>query len=235
MTISEQSATVPAEWDAESLPGDGFIACGSHHIVVIEMDDDDPFSNGIVDDVIAAHDAHSRLLGRGAALSFRQSVDAVLAAHNGARPAVAVLSFWDDKAAISLYGRAAATLHSPLTTTTFEGQGALLATDVVVEAAFDALELTVGEPPEPDVTPLSIGQIATGRGVRLVRAISTPGDTHQGEQPLNEWAKPGERRPESDQLTPIEDARRSSGRFDRTWGLERTGTAAGANARHVRV
>ena len=199
MTVSEQSAPNSGARKFESLAGDGLVACGSHHVVVIEMTHDDPSADGLVDAVIVAHDAHTQLMGRSAALSLRRAVDGILAAYKRTQPAIALVSFWDDKAAITLYGRATATIAEASTTTTLDGRRALLANDAIVEACFDYLELHVGGPPKPHRTPISVGQITAGRGLRLVgsqipRAPAESPDPPVTEselteqRPLNEWS-----------------------------------------------
>ncbi len=182
MTISEQSVR-PAEcWHVEVLPGDGLIAPGSHHVLVVEVDAD--ISNsGLADRIVAAYDAHSRLLGRGAARSLQVAVAAILAEHEGAHCAVALVSVWDDKIAVYLHGEAIAVLQGRQATISLDGRGSLVATDAVLSNDFDHLEVFLGQRVEDNRTPLHIGQIASGGGVRLTFQRS------EGVvDSLNEWA-----------------------------------------------
>jgi hypothetical protein len=168
----------------QTLPGDGLIALGSHHLVVVELDDDAACS-GFADDILSAHEAHSRLVGRGAAVSLRLAVSAILAEHGAASSAVAIVSAWEDVLAVYLHGDATATFRSDDQPMVLSGHDALVATDVVLSGRVEGLELRVGEQPPADLLPLHVGEVASGRAVRL----TWPSDERDNGQ-LNDWDPP---------------------------------------------
>ena len=191
MTASDQSARATCSWDALTLPGDGLIAWANDHVIVVEVRDD-VADDGLADQLIAAHEAHNRLLGRGAAVSLRRSVDAILAEHSAAECAVALISTWGDQVAVALHGHAVATIRRGPHTETVDGREALIAADRTLAADFDVLEVHVGERPNDELAPLPDGRVVVGRGVRLepsaAPAAASPGA-------LNEWSASWARAP----------------------------------------
>ena len=181
MTIPEQSASSVDCWQLDALPGEGLIAAGSHHVLIVEVDDAITDS-GVADKILNAYDAHSRLLGRGAARSMRLAISTVLADHEKMGCAVALVSAWDDKIGIYLQGNATATFHHADQTITLTGNDSVVATDVVLPNDFDQLELGVGAHPDDRRVPLDIGAITTGTGVRVM----WPGQ-HEVVRQLNSW------------------------------------------------
>jgi hypothetical protein len=181
MSISDRSAGPMDHWQLESSPGDGLVASGSHHVVVVEVDEDIADS-GYADRIVAAFEAHRRLVGRGAARSLRLAISAILAEPDGAAGSLALLSVWDDKLALYLHGEATATLHGRQGATTFSGEGSLVALDVVLPNDVDDVELCVGHRPEGKPMPLDIGDVTTGRAVRVTWPTSQAAGS-----PLNAW------------------------------------------------
>jgi hypothetical protein len=181
MTIPEQSASSVDCWQLDALPGEGLIAAGSHHVLIVEVDDAITDS-GVADKILNAYDAHSRLLGRGAARSMRLAISTVLADHEKMGCAVALVSAWDDKIGVYLQGNATATFHHADQTITLTGNDSVVATDVVLPNDFDQLELGVGAHPDDRRVPLDIGAITTGTGVRVM----WPGQ-HEVVRRLNSW------------------------------------------------
>lgn len=168
MNISHRGHRSADCWDALAFPGDGLIARAGDHLMIVEVDDD-LGADGSTDDLIRAHEAHGRLLGRGAAVSLRRSVDAILSDRRAdSACAVAVVSSWDDQVAISLYGRAVATIWRGAESEIVDGREALINADRTIPANFDLLEVRVGDGESTEVSPLQSGGVAVGRGVRLV-------------------------------------------------------------------
>jgi hypothetical protein len=179
--IASDPTSHPACWKLEALPGDGLIATSSHHLLVVEVDDDIA-AGGPADEIVAAFDAHCRLVGRGAARSLRLAVATILAGCEHAPCAVALVSAWDDQLAVYLHGRAEALLIRAEEETWLSGQSSLVATDVVLINEFDELALHVGDRPDDNRAPVEVGEVIAGRGLRLQLQRSWDGG-----HPLNKW------------------------------------------------
>ena len=184
MIVSEPGVERPTCWQLQALPGDGLIATASHHLLVVEVDDDIA-ARGIADEVVTTFDAHSRLRGRAASRSLCLAISSILADHDATTCAVALVSAWDDALAVYLHGHAEALLVAGARQTSLSGLRALVATDVVVPNDVDELVLHVGPRPPDDPAPLDVGAVTAGRGVRARAAAD---GRRRG--PLNTWNVP---------------------------------------------